>query len=150
MWCIHTVVLTQPLLGRNPVLFCQISQTSIWSIAVHTFTRHILTSFSVNETLLPRYVNLSTSFRGPPYRVEIASSHWKHMYSVMVMFMWRPMLPATYLVCIRFKPYNIYIGFVYSDIPQNSSCTVTYQPSQRPSKLDEDMRDTAGGARMNS
>ena len=33
------------------------------SIAVHAFTRHILTSLSVDETLLPRYVILSTNFR---------------------------------------------------------------------------------------
>ena len=31
-WCIHIVELTQLLLGRNPVLFYRISQTSIWSI----------------------------------------------------------------------------------------------------------------------
>ena len=32
MWCIRTVVFTQPLLERNTVLFYQIDQTSIWSI----------------------------------------------------------------------------------------------------------------------
>ena len=32
--------------------------------AVHTFARCILTSLSVDETLLLRYVNLSTNFRG--------------------------------------------------------------------------------------
>ena len=37
------------------------------SIAVHVFTRHILTSLSVDETLLPRYVNLSTNFSGNGY-----------------------------------------------------------------------------------
>ena len=37
------------------------------SIAVHTFTSCILISFSVDETLLLRYGNLSTSFREPPY-----------------------------------------------------------------------------------
>ena len=35
-------------------------------IAVHTFASRMLMSFSVDETLLPRYVNLSTSFRVPP------------------------------------------------------------------------------------
>ena len=36
-----------------------------------------------------------------------------------------------------------------SNIPQNSSCTANYRPSQRQSKLDEqDMQDTAGGARI--
>ena len=37
------------------------------------------------------------------------------------------------------------------NIPQNSSCTATYHPSRRPSKIDEkDMQDTAGGLRTNS
>ena len=38
------------------------------SIAFHTFTRHMLTSLSVNEILLPRYVNWSTNFRGLPLK----------------------------------------------------------------------------------
>ena len=33
-------------------------------IAVHTFTNQILTSLSLDEMLLPRYMNLSTNFRG--------------------------------------------------------------------------------------
>ena len=34
---------------------------------------------------------------------------------------------------------------------KNSSCTATYNPSRKPSKLDEpDMRDTTGEVRMNS
>ena len=40
------------------------------SIAVIAFTRCILMSFSVDETLLLRYINLSTSFREPPFSVE--------------------------------------------------------------------------------
>ena len=36
------------------------------SIAVHAFTRRIITSLSVDEILLPRYVNLYTNFRGQP------------------------------------------------------------------------------------
>ena len=43
------------------------------SIAVHAFTRHILISLSVDETLLPRYVNLSTIFRELPLRVDMSS-----------------------------------------------------------------------------
>ena len=34
------------------------------SIAVYDFARRILTSISVDETLLSRYVNISTYFRG--------------------------------------------------------------------------------------
>ena len=41
------------------------------SIAVHIFTSRILMSFSLDETLLPRYVNLSSNFREPPFRVYI-------------------------------------------------------------------------------
>ena len=32
MWWIYTIVLTQTHLGRNPILFYSIDQTSIWSI----------------------------------------------------------------------------------------------------------------------
>ena len=50
------------------------------SIVVHAFTEHMLTSLSIEEILLPRYVNLSTNLRELPFRVEIAPSHLKHMY----------------------------------------------------------------------
>ena len=40
-------------------------------IVVHAFARHVLMSFSVNVTLLPRLVNLSTRLRDPHFRVEI-------------------------------------------------------------------------------
>ena len=43
-------------------VFCMIDNLTI---AVHVFVSSILMSFSVDETLLPRYVNLSTSFREP-------------------------------------------------------------------------------------
>ena len=36
------------------------------SIAVHAFVSRLSMSFSVDETLLPRQVNLSTSFREAP------------------------------------------------------------------------------------
>ena len=41
------------------------------SIAVHAFANRILISFSVDEMLLPRYVNLFTDFRQPPFSLEI-------------------------------------------------------------------------------
>ena len=63
------------------------------SIAVHAFARCILTSFSVDETLLPRYVDLSTNFRAPPFRPGM--SPWlKQKYSVLSAFTWRPMPSA--------------------------------------------------------
>ena len=49
------------------------------SIAVHTFARFILRSPSVDETLLSKYVTLSTNFRGPLFRVEMAPSQLKHI-----------------------------------------------------------------------
>ena len=42
------------------------------SIAVHAFVSRVSMSFLVDETLLPRYVNLSTSFRGVPSRVVMS------------------------------------------------------------------------------
>ena len=51
------------------------------SIAVRTFSSRILISLSVNETLLPRYVDLSTNFRCSPLTMEIAPSRLQHMYS---------------------------------------------------------------------
>ena len=42
------------------------------STAIHAFTRRIWRSFCVDETLLRRYVNLSTNFKRPPFRVEMA------------------------------------------------------------------------------
>ena len=46
--------------------------TDSLSIAVQTFASRVLMPFSVDETLLPRSVNLSTSFRGPPISVEMS------------------------------------------------------------------------------
>ena len=41
------------------------------SIALRAFASRLLMSFSVDETLLPRFLNLSTNFRELPNRVEI-------------------------------------------------------------------------------
>ena len=49
------------------------------SVAILTFTRCILMSLSVDETLLPRYVNLSTNFGGMSFRVETPPSCLKHV-----------------------------------------------------------------------
>ena len=86
-WCIHTVVMTQPHLGRNLVLFYQWDQISIWSnnlsIVVNALARRMLTLLSVDEILLLRYVNWSTNFRGLPLRVEMVPSCLKHMNSIL-------------------------------------------------------------------
>ena len=42
------------------------------SIAVYVFASHILISFSIDEMLLSRYVNLSFSFKEPLFRVEMS------------------------------------------------------------------------------
>ena len=42
------------------------------SIVGHAFVSRVLITFSVDETLLPRKVNLSTSFRKPPFSEEMS------------------------------------------------------------------------------
>ena len=42
------------------------------STALHAFTIRLPMSFSVDETQLPKNVNLSTSFREPTFNVELA------------------------------------------------------------------------------
>ena len=82
---------------HHVMLLARISLTlslSSHSIAVCTFASLILMSFSVNETLFPRYVYLSTDCREPPFRVEMSPSRLKHMYSIFFIFTWRPMPPA--------------------------------------------------------
>ena len=53
------------------------------SVAVHAFASRELMSFSVDETLLSWYVNLSTSFRELPLSVEMSPLWLKHIYSVL-------------------------------------------------------------------
>ena len=60
------------------------------SVAVHAFARCISTSLTVDEILLPRYMNLSTNSRGPPFNVEMVRSLLKQIYSVLFAFTWRP------------------------------------------------------------
>ena len=50
------------------------SRSDTLSTAIHAFSWRIMTSLSVDEILLLRYVNLSTNFRRLPFRVEIAPS----------------------------------------------------------------------------
>ena len=54
-------------------------------IAFHTFAKCMLTSLSVDEMLLPRYVNWSTNFRGSSLKVEVVPYCLKHMYSNSVL-----------------------------------------------------------------
>ena len=84
MWCIHTVVLTQSQLERNPILFYRLDQTSTWLItnliAICAFVRHIVTSLSVDEILLPSYMNLSIYFKRPKTEWKISRSRLHSIY----------------------------------------------------------------------
>ena len=68
--------------------------TNNLSIAACIFARHILTSLSVDETLLLRYMNLWTNFTCIPLRMKMAPYCLKHLCFVLWVFMWRPMPPA--------------------------------------------------------
>ena len=59
-------------------------------IASPAFTKCMLTSFSVDEMLLPKYRNWFTNFRGLHLRVEVAPFGLEHMYSVLFAFTYRP------------------------------------------------------------
>ena len=52
-------------------------------IAYHVFPIRVLTSLSVDEILLSRYVNCSTGFRGLPSSVEMSPRFLKLMNSVI-------------------------------------------------------------------
>ena len=73
-WCIHIVVLTQLLLGINPVLFYQLNNLSI---AVDAFQM---------LKLLPSYMNWLTNFRSLSLNVVVTPYCLKHMNSVLFAF----------------------------------------------------------------
>ena len=50
------------------------------SIAVHAFARRKLISFSVDKTLLPRHMNLSTNFREPPFMIKTYILHFVRIH----------------------------------------------------------------------
>ena len=60
-------------------------------IVVHAFVSRVSMSVTVDETLLPRSVNLSSSFRELPFSVEMSPVWLKHIYSVLCALTWRPM-----------------------------------------------------------
>ena len=57
------------------------------SIAIRAFVRLILKMISVDEILLPRYVNLPTNFRGLPLKVDMKSCFLKYKF---------------YFICVHF------------------------------------------------
>ena len=60
--------------------------TNNQSIPVHTFASRILMSFSVDEMWLLRYMNLSTSFREPPFSMEMSLFRLKHIKTHVLRF----------------------------------------------------------------
>ena len=65
------------------------------SIAVKAFTGCTLTSLSIDEILLSRYVNRSTNFESFLLKVEMAISCLKYMYSFFIYAQKRPISLAT-------------------------------------------------------
>ena len=56
------------------------------SFAVHALSVRMLTSLSIDEILLPSYVNWSTDFSGLLREVEIGPCYLKYMNSVLFAF----------------------------------------------------------------
>ena len=76
MGCIHEVLWIRLLLGKK-LRFISSDRPNLYvtdspSRALLAFASHALMSFSVDKTLLPRYVNFSTSFREPPFIMEMS------------------------------------------------------------------------------
>ena len=70
----HREELTQPQVGRNLILFYRKSDLHMIenkSIEEYGFPMRIIASISVDEILLPRYLNWSFNFRGLPVEVEM-------------------------------------------------------------------------------
>ena len=87
---------------KNGVLFYQIGLISWWLITFPAFVNSVLMPFSRDETLLPRSMNLSTSFREPPFHEGISPLWLKHMYSVLFAFTLRHIPPtAQSRLCCR-------------------------------------------------
>ena len=60
-----------------------IQLTDSLSNVLHAFASYVLISFSIDETLLSRKVNLSTSFRDPLFSEEMSPLWLKHLNSVL-------------------------------------------------------------------
>ena len=70
--------------------------------AIHAFVSRVSISVSVDKTLLPREVNLSTSLRELPFSVERSPVRLKRKYSVLCALTWRPMpAAARFRLCSR-------------------------------------------------
>ena len=90
--------LVRPLLGKK-LHFLLLYKSDFHmidnlAIAVHTFVGHVLVSFSVDEMLFMRYMNLTTDFREPPFSVEMSS------FLIKMYILW--------FVCIHMEPNATY------------------------------------------
>ena len=83
------------------------------SIAVYEYNiaRNMLSSISVDEILLPTYMDVSTNFRGLSLRVEMAS-RLKHMNSVLFALKWRPNASPLLLLALGLAA-EIQLGQLY-------------------------------------
>ena len=70
------------------------------SIVVHAFPMHMMTLLSVDEILLPRYVNCSTNFRGWSLKMKMVL-FFKNMTSVLS------------VVTLRSMPYTACSIYIY-------------------------------------
>ena len=75
------------------------------SIVVHALTRCMLTLLSIDEMLLPRYVNWSTNFRGLPLTVEMVP-FYQNIFNLFYLYSNR----AQYLLLLAL---GILLGLVY-------------------------------------
>ena len=96
IWCIH-INTTTAWKKYHFILLQRLAFHMIdnLSTAVHTFARCILTSLSVDEIMLPRYVNSTTNFKGSSHQKEKTASCFKHTNSPLFVFMLRPFPPAS-------------------------------------------------------
>ena len=65
-------------------------------IVDHGFPMRALTSLSVDEIVLPRYLDCSTEFRSLPSRAKMFPLFLKDMNSVLSEFTYRPMFRAAF------------------------------------------------------
>ena len=73
---------------------CYFHVTDNLSMTVYAFARCMKKSLSVDETLLPRYVNLSFDFSVLLLKLEIVLSYLKLTLSVLFAFTQTPLVPA--------------------------------------------------------
>ena len=69
--------------------------TDSLSISVHAFASHEFISAGIGDTA-SLVVNLSTSFKEPPFSVELSLVWLIHIYSVLCPLTWRPMSAAAH------------------------------------------------------